>query len=126
MRRLLLDTHALLWWLSDDPTLRTEARSLINDRDNHVAVSAATVWEIAIKTSKGKLRAPDQLERAVLDAGLSPLVVTLSHAERAGKLPRLHNDPFDRLLVAQAQTEHLEILTRDPRLRAYDVRLVAA
>ena len=84
------------------------------------------MWEIAIKTSKGKLRAPAQLERAVIDAGLSPLVVTLSHAERAGKLPRLHNDPFDRLLVAQAQTEHLEILTRDPRLRAYDVRLVAA
>ena len=126
MRRLLIDSHVLLWWLFGTTPLTGEANDLIGDRANTVFVSAATVWEIAIKATKGKLQAPSSLERTVLEAGFSPLAVTLGHGERAGRLPRLHNDPFDRLLVAQAQTERLEILTRDPRLRAYDVRLVAA
>ena len=102
MRRLLLDSHVLLWWLFDDPALGPETRKLIGDRNNYVGVSAASVWEIAIKA----------------------LAVTFEHAERAAVLPRHHGDPFDRMLVAQAQIEHLELLTRDRKLHDYDVRIV--
>lgn len=89
-----------------------------------MAVSAATVWEITIKACKVKLLAPTRLEQAVLRSGFSPLVVTLSHGERAGMLPRIHDDPFDRLLVAQAQIERLELVTRDKRLQAYNVQVI--
>lgn len=89
-------------------------------------MSATTVWEIAIKATKGKLHAPYSLERAVLESGFTPLAVTLGHGERAGSLPLLHKDPFDRLLVAQAQAEHLEILTLNAKLRSYDMNVITA
>ena len=124
MRRLLLDSHVLLWWLFDDPALGPETRKLIGDRNNYVGVSAASVWEIAIKAARGKLVAPDGLPQAVRDSGFLALAVTFEHAERAAVLPRHHGDPFDRMLVAQVQIEHLELLTRDRKLHDYDVRIV--
>jgi PIN domain nuclease of toxin-antitoxin system len=119
--RALLDTHALLWWLDDDPALPPAARALIADPSNEVLVSAATVWEIAIKRAKGKLDVPDDLLEVVALKGLIFLAVTPWHAWRVAELPRHHNDPFDRLLAAQALTEGIPIVTGDRAFGAYGV-----
>ncbi|MDE0675579.1 MAG: type II toxin-antitoxin system VapC family toxin [Acidimicrobiia bacterium] len=124
MRRLLLDTHVVLWWLSDDQRLDEGARRLIANPANHAAVSAASVWEMAIKSSIGKLSAPDGVEKAILACGFAPLAITIEHAARVGELPLHHRDPFDRMLIAQAQLEGLELLTADGRLGEYSVRVV--
>lgn len=124
--KLLLDTHALLWWLGDDPQLATEARKAIADSEHLVAVSAASAWEISIKRALGKLDAPDDLTDAVAASGFEPLPITLQHAVGVASLPRHHDDPFDRMLIAQAQAEDLTIVTRDPRFRDYRVGIVDA
>lgn len=117
---LLLDTHVLLWWLADDPALPPPIRQAISTEEL-VVVSAAVAWEIAIKRALGKLKAPDDLTEAVADAGFAPLPITLAHAHAAGGLPRHHDDPFDRMLVAQARYEDLVLVTADRRLAAYEV-----
>lgn len=119
--RLLLDTHVLLWWLADDSALGGEARAEISTPDSTVFVSAATVWEISIKRALGKLDAPSDLLRQIEISRFEPLSMTVSHAQVAGGLPRHHDDPFDRMLVAQAITEGLTLLTRDPRINLYGV-----
>ncbi|MDE0231727.1 MAG: type II toxin-antitoxin system VapC family toxin [bacterium] len=124
MRRLLLDTHVVLWWLSDDQRLGQEARRLIANPGHYVAVSAVSVWEMAIKSSIGKLTVPDDVGEAILASGFAPLAVTIEHAARVGELPLHHRDPFDRMLVAQAQVEGLELLTADAGLGDYRVELV--
>lgn len=117
--RLLLDTHVLLWLMEQNPRLRRSARSLIADA-SEVYVSSASLWEIAIKWRLGKIEEDPQ---TVLDqlgaAGLRELQVTNRHAVATGRLPLLHNDPFDRLLVAQAITEPMRLLTSDEQLLAY-------
>lgn len=123
---LLLDTHVLLWWLADGPELSAEARQLIASPDNMVFVSAATAWEIAIERALGKLEAPAQLAQALQESGFEPLLINLEHAELAGQLPRHHDDPFDRMLVAQARVEGLTLVSRDERVAKYDVRVVKA
>lgn len=123
---LLLDTHVLLWWLSDDPQLRPEIREAVRDPGNVVLVSAASAWEVSVKQALGKLDAPDDLEDAIETAYLQPLPITLGHALRAGALPKHHDDPFDRMLVAQAQLERLLLTTADRRLAAYDVAVLPA
>ena len=124
--RLLLDTHALLWWLTGDPTLSSDARRAISDRRNPVFVSAATAWEIAIKRALGNLESPADLETQIRRHRLDPLPVTVRHAMNAGALPRHHDDPFDRMLVAQAMIEDLTIATRDQRIVLYGVPVLAA
>jgi len=124
VRRLLLDTHVVLWWLSDDQRLGQEARRLIANPGHYVAVSAVSVWEMAIKSSIGKLTVPDDVGEAILASGFAPLAVTIEHAARVGELPLHHRDPFDRMLVAQAQVEGLELLTADAGLGDYRVELV--
>lgn len=114
----------VLWWLSDDQSLGEEARRLIANPGNYVAVSAASVWEMAIKSSLGKLSAPDEVDQAILACGFTPLAITIEHAVRVGELPLHHRDPFDRMLIAQARTEGLELLTADGRLEEYPVRVV--
>ncbi|MGH2429782.1 MAG: type II toxin-antitoxin system VapC family toxin [Candidatus Limnocylindria bacterium] len=123
--RLLLDAHVLLWWLADDPTLLRSARDAIADGENWVGVSAATVWEIGIKRALGMLDAPEDLVGAVAMSHVDPLSITLEHAATAAGLPRHHDDPFDRMLVAQASVEGLTILTRDPRIARYGVPVLA-
>jgi len=123
--RLLLDTHALLWWLADEG-LTTPAQDAIADPGNLVLVSAATAWEISIKKAVGKLATPDDLERQVQAGGFSPLPISIAHGVAAGQLPRHHEDPIDRMLIAQALAEGLTIVTRDKRFGTYGVPLLPA
>lgn len=124
--RLLLDTHVLLWWLAGQGHLSVEARGTIAAPSSEVMVSAASVWEISIKRAKGRLRAPDDLGHWIRTAELDELPVRIAHAELAGSLPPHHADPFDRILIAQAQLEGLTIVTCDEAFRAYGVPLLAA
>jgi len=123
---LLLDAHALLWWLADDPTLSDEARAAIAAPANDVLVSAGTVWEIGIKRALGKLSAPDGLVDAIEASSLGSLPILATDAERAGRLPAHHRDPFDRMLVAQASRLDAVIVTRDAAFAPYDVNVLAA
>ena len=126
MRRFLLDTHTFLWWLADDPRLGGDARSAIADNRNPVFVSAAMGWEITIKKALGKIEAPDNLDAVVEEEGFEHLPITFYHAEQAGVLPNHHKDPFDRMLVAQAQAEGLVIVTADHIIPQYGVRTLPA
>jgi PIN domain nuclease of toxin-antitoxin system len=123
--RLLLDTHVVLWWLVDDPCLPEEVKSLV-DHEPDVLVSAASLWEIGVKQSLGKIVAPDDLPERVRDSGFRELSIGFAHAIAAGRLPMIHRDPFDRMLVAQARCEGLTLLTRDPWCRRYDVPILPA
>lgn len=125
--RLLLDTHVLLWWLADAPKLAGEARAAIADPANEICVSPASVWEAAIKRTLGKLRFDDVELVAALEAGgFREMPIAVEHALRAGQLPRHHDDPFDRMLVAQARAEGLTIVSRDEALKAYDAPILWA
>ena len=124
--RLLLDTHVLLWTLEDPSKLRVAAREAIKDWENQVLVSAASVWELAIKAAAGRLKPPESLESGLENQGFAPLAISVAHALAAGALPRHHGDPFDRMLVAQAQLEGLTIVTRDPDIPRYGVATFAA
>jgi len=121
--RLLLDTNILLWWLTDDLRLSKADRTLITDAAA-VFVSPVSAWEIEIKKAIGKLSAPDDLDAAIRRSNLSPLDVTVAHAIAAGRLPRHHRDPFDRMLVAQAAMESLTLVTSDAILKAYQVPVI--
>lgn len=123
---LLLDAHAVLWWLADDPGLATDARSAMADPANEVLVSAATVWEIAIKRALGKLDAPDGLTDALGDVGFGVLPITGTDTERAGALPPHHRDPFDRMLVAQGQRVGAILVSRDAVFAEYGVDVLRA
>ena len=125
-RRLLLDTHALLWALESPEVLAEPAREAIADPRNAVYVSAASVWEVAIKRALNKLRGPPDLIEAIGTVGFSELPITAFHAEQAGSLPLLHRDPFDRMLVAQAQAEGLILVTRDANIPRYGIRTLTA
>ncbi|HET9078386.1 MAG TPA: type II toxin-antitoxin system VapC family toxin [Acidimicrobiales bacterium] len=121
---LLLDTHILLWWLSDDPLLPAAARVAISSPDNEVTVSAAAVWEIAIKQAVGTLEAPDDLLEVLTTNDFGTLNITASHAVAAGGLPAHHSDPFDRMMIAQARAEDLILVSVDERFFQYDVQLL--
>lgn len=121
--RLLLDTHVLLWWLADEG-LTDPARDAIADPENLVMVSAASAWEISVKKALGKLAAPDDLARQVGESGFTALPISLAHGIAAGELPRHHDDPFDRMLIAQALLEGLTIITRDKRFSEYTAALL--
>jgi PIN domain nuclease of toxin-antitoxin system len=123
---LLLDTHTLLWWLSDAPTLSTEARESIGDPNRVVFVSAVTAWEISIKRANGRLEAPSNLSVELVSAAFQELPISVAHVTVAGQLPGHHRDSFDRLLVAQAQIENLTLVTRDKDIAKYDVATLIA
>ena len=126
MKRLLLDTHVLLWWLSDDPQLGESSRQTIINPRNQVYISAASTWEISIKKSIGQLTAPDDMDAIVESEGFEKLPITLFHGDQAGSLPELHKDPFDRMLIAQAQSEGLVIVTNDEKITQYKIRTMDA
>lgn len=122
---LLLDTHVVLWWLADDPSLSEETKDKL-DHEPDVWVSAVTIWEIAIKQALGKIDAPADLPERVRDSGFRELPIGFAHALAAGRLPMIHRDPFDRMLVAQASCEDLTLVTRDPFCQKYDVAILPA
>jgi PIN domain nuclease of toxin-antitoxin system len=121
--RLLLDTHIFLWWRAEPSRLAAEVQSRIATADL-VFVSAASAWEARIKASLGRLDLPDTVEAGVLASGFERLLITFSHAERAASLPPHHRDPFDRMLVAQAQAEELTLVTHDRLLEPYEVEIL--
>lgn len=123
---LLLDTHTLIWALENNPTLSVSARESIVDGHNLVFVSAASVWEISIKKRIGKLDAPDNVIEEIELHRFTPLGISLEHADLAGKLPHIHQDPFDRVLIAQAMIEKLTIITRDENIHRYQVVCIRA
>jgi PIN domain nuclease of toxin-antitoxin system len=118
---LLVDSHALLWWRADDRRLGAKAREKMADPDVRMFFSAASIWEIAIKQAKGKLRVPGDLLDTMSQRGFVELAISARHAVIAGALAKHHADPFDRMIVAQAQSEGLTVVTRDPRFAAYGV-----
>jgi PIN domain nuclease of toxin-antitoxin system len=122
--KLLPDTHTALWWLSGDDRVRGAAAEHLSDPTNQVLLSAAVVWEVAIKRSLGKLEAPDDLAATLIGAGALPLPINLGHAAPVRELPWHHRDPFDRLLVAQAAIERATIISADPAMLQYDVNVV--
>ena len=126
MLRLLLDTQALLWALGNHPRLGPVARDALTEPDNEAYVSAASVWEITIKQALGELRAPTDLTGHIERDGFTGMPISLFHAEHAGALAPIHRDPFDRLLIAQAQVEGLTIVTSDSIIPRYGVRTMSA
>ncbi|CAN5143224.1 type II toxin-antitoxin system VapC family toxin [soil metagenome] len=122
--RLLLDTHVLLWWLADDPNLSRSASRAIAEADR-VVVSAASAWEIGVKQAIGRLTGPDDLEGEMATNRFDALAISVRHALHAAALPQLHSDPFDRMLVAQAQLETLTLVTADQSILRYEVDLLA-
>ncbi|HEY6793475.1 MAG TPA: type II toxin-antitoxin system VapC family toxin [Kineosporiaceae bacterium] len=120
--RLLLDTHVVLWWLTDDDALSAGVKETI-DTEAEVFLSAASVWEISIKQSLGKLTGAADLPDVLDRCGLIELPIRSRHAIEAGSLPLLHRDPFDRMLIAQARCEGLTLLSRDAQVERYDVSL---
>ena len=122
MRRLLLDTHVLLWWLQGDERLGSQLVEQVSDSRNEVFVSAATTWEISIKRALGKLKAPDDMSSVIEDNGFLELPISMFHGDQAGLLPDIHKDPFDRMLIAQAQAEGLVLVTHDSNIKKYGIR----
>jgi PIN domain nuclease of toxin-antitoxin system len=124
--RLLLDSHVVLWWLDGDRKLSPAVHTAIEETAEEVLVSAATVWELEIKRAKGDLSAPLDLIAQVEDDGFLYLDITAEHGLDAARLPRHHGDPFDRVLVAQAQAEGAVLVTDDAQLREYAVPVMPA
>ncbi|MGH9359371.1 MAG: type II toxin-antitoxin system VapC family toxin [Terriglobia bacterium] len=124
--RLLLDTHAFIWWAGNDPSLTMPARTSIADTTNEIFLSAVSTWEMAIKIAIGKLVLAGPLDTFVSSQlsqyQFKPLPVTYDHTYRVGMLPQHHRDPFDRLLIAQAMVENLILLTCDPQFGSYGVQ----
>ncbi|MGW9439900.1 type II toxin-antitoxin system VapC family toxin [Streptomyces sp. NPDC055607] len=118
--KLLVDTHVVIWWLLDSPQLSGDVKDLL-DTEEHAYVSAVTPWELSVKQALGKLDGPAELPELARDCQLRPLPVTAEHGIRAGRLPPHHRDPFDRILIAQAQAEGLTLVTRDKHIPRYDV-----
>ncbi len=121
--RLLLDTHVFLWWRANSPHLEGNARRAMAEAEQ-VFISAASAWEVAIKSALGKIRLPDAFAAGVEASGMKELKVDLEHAAELGRLPFHHRDPFDRMLVAQARTEGLALVTHDRSFEPYEVALV--
>ena len=117
----LLDTHVLLWWLDDNPTLSRNARKVISNTENMIFVSAAVIWEIRIKEALGKLEIPKDFQSVLKEQPFAILDITAEHAHAIGGLPMIHRYPFDRMLVAQTKLEKLTLITRDSHLRKYNV-----
>ncbi len=128
MPGLLLDTHTFLWWASDAPELSDSARKAISDTGNECFLSSASCWELAIKSSLGKLRLSKPVERFISDLitenGFRLLTIDLRHAAKVETLPFHHRDPFDRLLIAQAITEKLTLVSADSIFSRYDIQLL--
>ncbi len=124
--RYLIDTHVLIWWMEGSNRLSENAYSLINDPTSQIFVSVASVWEIVVKKAKKKLHLSQNIERSIKSRGLSMLSIELAHVLETGRLPLYHNDPFDRILIAQARVENSILITSDPKIWKYNLKLIKA
>ena len=125
--KALLDTHALLWWFHRSALLSEKARAAIAGTDNEILVSPVSPWEMAIKNKQGKLDIQDLLDRLpqeIEEEGFLVLPISIEHGLRAGALPEHHRDPFDRMLIAQAQAEHLPIVSNDTVFDSYGIKRI--
>jgi len=122
--RLLVDTHVLLWWRDDSPQLSPRARREIADSKNEVCVSVVTLWEIVLKRSTGKLNFPDDLEQVLQEDSFTLMPIGFQHLRTIERLPFLHKDPFDRMMIGQALSEGIPIATGDRIFAAYGAQIV--
>lgn len=126
--RVLLDTHVFLWWITDNPKLSDLAREIMGDGENTLFLSAASAWEIAIKSRLGRLKIPDQPDRFIseqmLQNAIQGLPIQISHGLHVYHLPPHHQDPFDRMLIAQAKLEKLTLLSADEQMGKYDIEVL--
>lgn len=127
--KVLLDTHAFLWWIGDDPSLSKMARQVIGDAESEVYLSAVSVWEMAIKARTGKLKVfsgdlEQFINQHIRGNAFQPLPITLRHSARVHTLSNHHRDPFDQMLVAQSQVEQLPIISADKMIHSYDVDII--
>ncbi|HKT25583.1 MAG TPA: type II toxin-antitoxin system VapC family toxin [Terriglobales bacterium] len=125
--KYLLDSHVVLWWLENDPALSSRALRLISSGENEIFISTVTAWELAIKNHSGKLEIEkllDGLESKLIEEGFFTMTISMRHALRAGALPSHHKDPFDRMLIAQAQAEDLSLISNDSMFDHYGVRRI--
>ncbi len=126
--RALLDTHVFLWWINDDSRLISHVRNIIADRDNELFLSAASCWEIAIKAHLGRISFPRKPDTFIADQmssnAIQSLPVQASHALHTFNLPHLHKDPFDRMIASQAQLEGLPVITSDPLIARYKIKII--
>ena len=124
MKRYLLDTHILLWWLADDKKLSAKNRKIISDPENQIYVSAATIWEIVIKKGLGKLEVPDNILDIIKESNVVLLSISADHAFYVKNLPNIHNDPFDRLLISQSNIEDFALITNDKLIKKYKCKCI--
>ena len=126
--RYLLDTHAFLWFVLDDKRISTKAKSIIEDSKNEIYFSAASAWEMSIKTKLGRLKLGGNLEAFIIEQltanSFGPLTITITHALYTEKLPQIHKDPFDRIMISQSKLENLVLITGDKKIREYKVPIV--
>jgi PIN domain nuclease of toxin-antitoxin system len=126
--RYLLDTHAFLWFVLDDKRISTEAKSIIADSKNTIYFSAASAWEMAIKTKLARLKIIGDIEPFIIEQlstnSFVPLSITISHALYTERLPQIHKDPFDRIIIAQSKLEDLPLISKDKKVRKYKVTMV--
>jgi len=122
----LLDTHVFIWWMKEDRRVRSEIKLLLQDPQNQIFLSIATVWEIVIKVRRGKLKVPRDWKKTLRESAFLILPITLEHVFKLENLPLHHRDPFDRMLVAQAKSENATLIAGDQKLWKYDVALLKA
>jgi PIN domain nuclease of toxin-antitoxin system len=126
--RLILDTHVFLWWIVDSPQLSSRVRDVMRNPANELFLSVASAWEIAIKVNLGRLRLPDRPDRFIpgqlLKNAIEPLPVEMSHALYVSRLPAIHRDPFDRIIIAQSILEKMPVVTRDTDIAKYKIKTV--
>jgi PIN domain nuclease of toxin-antitoxin system len=125
--RYLLDTHAFLWFVLDDKRISTEAKSIIADSKNTIYFSAASAWEMAIKTKLARLKIIGDIEPFIIEQlstnSFVPLSITISHALYTERLPQIHKDPFDRIIIAQSKLEDLPLISKDKKVRKYKITM---
>lgn len=123
-KRFLIDTHIFIWWMGKSTKLSKKLFDLLNNPHNIIFLSTISAWEIILKKDKGKLKVPYDIQGGIEASGFPVLTITLPHILGLQKLPPLHNDPFDRMLIAQAQEENLTLITTDKKMTQYDVSLL--
>lgn len=122
--RALLDTHIALWWLSEPERLSKEQYNIISSKNSQILLSSASIWEIRIKESLGKLEVPSNILELIKEENIEMLSITAQHADHTRTLPPLHKDPFDRIIIAQAKLEGLVVLSSDNAFNGYEINLI--